>query len=122
MIPSRRPMPKGGWRWDDGERIERVQAWHRKARVRLPNAKVHAVLHTVVETQIAMKLPAVTGAMARLMAEGLDRHEAVHAVGSVLITHIADLLADKTAGGDPNEKYYAELDQLTAESWRRAYD
>jgi len=30
-----------------------VLNYHRKARIRLPNAKVHAIAHAMVETQIA---------------------------------------------------------------------
>jgi hypothetical protein len=55
----------------------------------------------------------------RLMSEGLDRHDAIHAVGSVLIGHLTDLLAapQTQTGTDPNPRYYAELDQLTAKGW-----
>jgi hypothetical protein len=47
------PDPKAWLALDEQERIELVRDYHRRARIRLPNATVHAVLHTIVETQIA---------------------------------------------------------------------
>jgi hypothetical protein len=45
---------------DEGERIDLARDYHRKARIRLPNARVHATVHAIVETQIALgdKTPA----------------------------------------------------------------
>jgi hypothetical protein len=63
------------------------------------------------------------------MSEGLDRHEAVHAIGSVLAGHLNDLMreiksgddrVDTTSRRDPNEDYFAELEALTAEAWLRS--
>jgi len=54
------------------------------------------------------------------MAEGLDRHDAVHAIGAVLAGYLHDLLRQPESEPDPNPGYYAELEQLTAESWRRS--
>ena len=66
----------------DGERIDIIRAYHRKARISLPNAPFHAAIHAIVETQIALgdEIP-VARTVDRLMAEGLDRHDAIHAVG-----------------------------------------
>jgi hypothetical protein len=58
----------------------------------------------------------------RLMGEGLDRHQAIHAIGLVLLEHIVDLVNAKSPppGGDPNPAYFAALERLTAEDWRRS--
>ena len=55
--------------------------YHRRAGIFPPNEQLHATFHVVVENQIALgdELP-VRRAVDRLMAEGLDRHQAVHAV------------------------------------------
>jgi hypothetical protein len=76
------------------------------------------VAHVVVENQIALgEPPAVREALARLMGEGLDRHDALHAVGSVVMGIVFDVVHEKGKGaGDINAKY--ELSTLTAESWR----
>ncbi len=110
------------WRaLDEEERIDAVMAFHRRARIRLPNAKVHATAHVIVENQVAEgdALP-VRRTLARLMGEGLDRHDALHAIGMVLMVHMHDLMKAGDVEGDPNLKYYAELERLTAEEWRRS--
>jgi hypothetical protein len=53
------------------------------------------------------------------MREGLDRHEAIHAIGSVLAGIIFDVVSKKVdAGVDINARYGRELAELTAASWR----
>lgn len=68
-----------------------------------------------------MKLPTVTQTFARIMAEGVDRHDAVHAVGSVLLEHMHDLLQ----GGTPTERTHSQYDQalekMTAKGWLDEY-
>ena len=39
---------------DEAERIELVRAYHRRARVRLPNERLHALIHVIVENQLAL--------------------------------------------------------------------
>ena len=118
--PLKPPKPEEWQSMDEQERLDLVESFHRRARIRVPNAKVHAVIHVIVENQFALgdELP-VKRTVQRLMSEGLDRHDAIHAVGSVLIGHISDLLAAPEAevGADPNPPYYAALDQLTAKDW-----
>jgi hypothetical protein len=106
---------------DEQERIDLVLKYHRKTRIRLPNAKVHAIVHAMVETQIALEdeTPARRTAQ-RLMDEGLDRHEAIHAIGWVLIEFMNDLMDEPESRAEPNAPYFAALDRLTVEDWRRA--
>src|SRR3954466_13544420 len=68
---------------DESERIWLVQDYHRRMRIELPDAQVHAMIHAVVENQIAAgdALP-VQRTMQRLLSEGLDRHDALHAIGA----------------------------------------
>jgi hypothetical protein len=37
------------------------------------------------------------------------------------MTHIFDLMKKPTAGGDPKPRYFAELEALSAEGWRREF-
>jgi hypothetical protein len=115
------PDPDEWLALDEQERIEAVTDFHRRARIRVPNAKVHAVIHVVVENQIAEGdgLP-VRRTLERLMGEDLDRHEAIHAIGMVLIGHMNDLMKAGDVEGDPNLPYYVELERLTAAEWRRS--
>lgn len=120
--PSYPPDPDQWLALDEAERIDRVRKYHRHAGERLPNPQLHATFHVIVETQIAMgdELP-VRATVERLMAEGLDRHDAIHAIGSILAKHI---FAGVEGGGqdreDPNLSYFAELETLTAEGWRQS--
>lgn len=127
--PFVEPRPDRWLALEEEERVDLVLAYHRHAGIRLPREKLHAVIHAVVESQIADAELPVRGTAQRLMSEGLDRHEAIHAIGSVLAGHINDLMRgiksdgndlDTTSGHDPNEAYFAELEALTAEGWRRS--
>ncbi len=119
--PQCAPDPAGWLALDEAERIELAVQYHRRARVRLPNARLHAAMHVAVENQVALgdEIP-VRRTLERLQAEGLDRHDAVHAVGSVLAEHMYDLMKEGLPAGDPNERYWVELETLTAQGWRRA--
>jgi hypothetical protein len=108
---------------DEQERIDVVWDYHRKARIRLPNANVHAIVHAMVETQIALgdKIP-VRRTAHRLMDAGLDRHETIHAIGWVLIQFMSDLMeSQELERTEPNAAYFAALERLTVEDWRRAH-
>jgi hypothetical protein len=105
---------------DEQERIA-LANYHRRKGIRLPNATLHATAHAIVENQIALgdDTPARRTAQ-RLMDEGLDRHEAIHAIGMVLMEFIYDLMKAPASPADPNAPYFAALERLTAEDWRRS--
>jgi len=96
-----------------------VEKFHRRAGIRLPDATLHAVIHTVVENQIAAGLAPVVNALRRLQADGLDRHEAIHAIGAMLAAHMRQIVTGELTVSDPNSVYFATLDELSAKSWRR---
>ena len=56
----------------------------------------------------------------RLMREGLDRHDAIHAVGSVLVDFVQALIRDDAAPG-ANERYNDQLKKLTAAEWLKGF-
>jgi hypothetical protein len=107
---------------DENERNQLVMDYHRRARVRLPNDRLHSAFHVIVENQFALgdELP-VRRTVERLTNEGLDRHEAVHAVASVFTDHLHDVM--RNAGSEPfsQDAYNADVERLTVESWRRKY-
>jgi hypothetical protein len=119
--PLKPPDPEQWRALGEQGQIDIVQDYHRRARIRLPNAKVHAVIHVIVENQIALgdETP-VRHTMQRMISEGLDRHDAIHALGSVLAGHINDLLRGTDPGGEPNSTYFVALDRLTAKEWLRS--
>jgi hypothetical protein len=77
--------------------------------------------HTVVETQLAEKHAPVKTACLRFRKGGLNRHEAIHAIGSVSAEHVWGVVNEDMLEPDPNEAYFAALDELTVESWHEAY-
>ncbi len=115
--PNRHVDPKAWLKLDEQERIGLAEDYHRRARIELPNATVHAVIHAVVENQAALggEHP-VAEKIQQLMGEGLSRHDAIHAIGSVLMEHLLEVMQDRATGG-LNEAYLRDLAALTAKKW-----
>ena len=119
--PKIAPDSKEWLALDEGERALLVEQHHRDARIELPKRarSVHAMIHTVVENQLALDdQTIVRRTLERLMRDGLARHQAVHAIGSVLIEYVHDLLHSKTPSTGDHAPYHAALQQLTPEKWR----
>jgi hypothetical protein len=109
---------------DEGVREYLVEQYHRTKRIKMPNVRMHAMFHVVVENQVALgdEIPAQK-TLARLMREGLNRHDAVHAIGSVVASHIFHLLKkDRPMAKDSNADYYRQLEELSAEGWLTGWD
>ena len=115
---DRAPNPEQRLALDEQMRIQLAEEYHRVKRIKLPNVKAHAVFHAIVENQIASNLESVVRAMARLAAEGLSRHESIHAIASVLAEHINELFNDKADEKHSAAIYGAAVERLTARSWR----
>lgn len=118
--PERPPDPRQWLELDEQERILLVEEHHRRVREKLPNVKLHAVIHAVVENQIAEGLESVVRAMLRLTTAGLSRHEALHAIGGVLAEQMHAMI---NAQNDADEQsirrvYDAALERLDIDSWR----
>jgi hypothetical protein len=105
---------------DESERIELVRQYHRQNRIRLPNETLHALTHVIVENQAALGETFVTQAvLLRLMHEGLDRHEAIHAMGSVLAEQLVAAFRQEDTSDDLGADYAKGIEALTADSWRK---
>ncbi len=123
--PEKAPNPEVWLAAEEDERIDAVLHWHRKARVELPNEMLHALVHVVVENQLAEEHPPVVSAIPRLMQQGLTRHEAVHAVATALTDYYYEMSRDAAAPQDPDAlqaHYDAIVDSLTADGWRSMLD
>lgn len=106
---------------DEGEQIARIEEYHRRTGIDLPQSTLHAVIHGVIERQLAEDLPPVARAFERLRREGLDRHDTIHALGAVLAEHMRQLMIGELDETNPNASYFAALDRLTAASWQREF-
>lgn len=118
--PERDPDPAKWLEVDEDLRIAGVRQYHQKIRAKLPNVEAHAIGHVIVENQLAEGLPEARRALERLLGEGLDRHESIHAIASVLMEHLWNLSNKPPHPGDPHAPYLAALEKLTADSWHRS--
>jgi hypothetical protein len=106
---------------EEGARIALAEQSHRGDALDASRLLAHAAIHAAVETQIAMEVPSVVNALRRLRGDGLDRHDAIHAIGSVLVGTLGSALRGDPTASDPSADYFAALDQLSAASWSREY-
>jgi len=51
------------------------------------------------------------------MKEGLDRHDAIHAVGSILAKFIWKIGRKEKNSGNVNDAYFEELKNHTVQGW-----
>jgi hypothetical protein len=116
--PSKTPNRREWLALDEGERLHLTREFHRSHGEFSGLLDSHAAIHAAVETQIAMDTPNVTAALGRLQKQGLNRHDSVHAIGSILAEHMHELLtSDQPATEDANDRYYEKLSKFNAEDW-----
>jgi hypothetical protein len=108
---------------DEFTRMNLIEDYHRHAGIRVPNEQAHAIIHAIVENQLALRVDAVVTAMQRLAGEGLDRHEALHAVGTILAGLLHELMHSGTTATPEvtNDMYATALGKLSAAWWREQY-
>ena len=83
------------------------------------NPILHVTFHQIVENQLAAKDPPVVHeTLERLMRSSLSRHEAIHAIGSVLSVEIWEILKEDRPFDE--ERYERGLRQLDAREWAPA--
>lgn len=118
--PDRAPDPEAWRAGNEMALVELVQAYHRAQQVPLANERVHAALHVMVENQVALGAQTpVADAVARLMDEGMSRHDAVHAIGAIVSKH----MHRATSTGVPisREAYFADVRAVTTDAWLAEY-
>jgi Domain of unknown function (DUF1841) len=119
--PEIAPDPQEWLDLDEGERVRLAERHHVRARVELPSVQAHAAFHAIVENQVALNHEPVVRAMARLMKEGLSRHDAVHAVSGVLAEHLFEAAKESDADATSQARYNAAIERLSASQWRKQY-
>jgi hypothetical protein len=122
--PDLAPDPEEWLALDEQQRTLLVEQYHRDARIKMPRRAraLHAAIHAIVENQLALEEQAIVReSLRRVMSEGLTRHEAVHAIGSVLVAYLNDRFNEgqpTQPTSDQHAQYYAALRELTAQKWR----
>ena len=101
------------------ERLDRVARYHERAldpKRKPPSMQRHSGMHVGVENQLASGTPPQVGeALARLVREGMSRHDAVHALGWVMTEHMRR--AVETRKPVDNDAYLRDLEELTLPRW-----
>jgi len=115
--PDVAPRPSAWLALDEGERLLLVERYHEREDPELPNVRLHSCIHVMVENQLAEGFAASRAAFERVRKGGLTRHNAIHAVGSVVAEHVVKLLDEGKGEGDPNVALERALNELTAEKW-----
>jgi hypothetical protein len=96
---------------DDTTRLTMVEEAHERHRWSVgENARVHAAMHVIVENRLAQKDEPVVTAYDRLRAAGVDRHESIHALASVVAAQLFDALAEKRELSPEDDAAFATLD------------
>ena len=118
--PDQAPNPREWLALDGHERVRLAQNYHTSARIKLRDTKAHAVYHAIVENQVAEGFGPACRAVERLQKEGLTRHDAIHAVGSVIAEEIYESTrGPRTASNQEAQRQLnARLEALTAAQWR----
>ncbi len=115
--PAKTPRAQEWLALDEVTRLSLISDFHKRHGDFGESLEAHAGVHAVVETQLAMDVPNVRDALGRLRKSGLNRHDAVHAIGSVFAEHMFELMSDADSDLDEaNERYYGRLKALSADS------
>jgi len=103
---------------DESERLDVVLAHHQalgNAHANLANPQAHAAMHVVIENQLAEDNPfAARVTLKRLMDGGLNRHEAIHAMGIVASKRLFAVLKNKEKWDA--DAYIRDLNALDAKT------
>lgn len=116
--PNVAPRASAWLALDEGERLLLVERYHEREDPELPNVRLHSSIHVIVENQLAEGIPASRDAFERVRRGGLNRHDAIHAVGTVVAEHLWSLLNEEAGEGDRNAALERALHELTADQWR----
>ncbi len=85
---------------DEDARLAAIRAYHDQLDEHpdTPNPKLHALMHVIVENQLAAgDPPEAAETLARLLVAGASRHAAIHAIASIVAEEIQAVMKDDRA-------------------------
>ena len=117
--PLKTPNPEEWLALGEDERILLVREFHESLEELEEEAlNLHATFHVIVENQIAENVQFIPETIEKLIRQGLDRHDAVHAIAAIISEDVFDLLK-----GNKQEfcakQYRRKLEKITAKRWRK---
>jgi hypothetical protein len=76
------------------DRIDAVSEFHENSEEDFEGEalSIHSSVHIIVENQLAMGVELIPETIAKLTRQGLDRHEAIHAIGAIISEDIFDIV------------------------------
>lgn len=118
--PSIEPDKKVWLEATENERVAAVLEFHANNDNDLDEKAliIHSSIHVIVENQLAMGVELLPETIAKLMRQGLSRHEAIHAIGAVISGDILEIVRGEKTEFSP-KKYRRKLEKLTAKRWRK---
>lgn len=115
--PDNPPEPGEWLALDEAERTRLVERYYESKGGYGGSLEVHARVHATIETQLAEQVTPVKAAFVRLRDNGLSRHDALRAIGSVLARRIRRIEDPEDLSSAPNREYFSALEMLTADTW-----
>lgn len=115
------PPNKGDWlALPEHHRIERVRDFHENSvhHLDVEALTIHSLLHVIVENQIALGGELLPETIAKLIRQGLDRHEAIHAIGTIVSEDVFKIIRGEVNEFSPKQ-YRRKLEKITAKHWRK---
>ena len=103
---------------DEAIQIELVHDFHSELDLEMTGEalRVHSSIHVIVENQLAMGVDLIAETIAKLTRQGLNRHDAIHAIGAIISEDIFDVIKGNVAEFSPI-KYRRKLEKITAKRW-----
>jgi len=90
--PSIPPKANDWLELDEQTRLELLYDFVENYEQEKEAMRIHAAIHMIVENQLALNIELTTETYNRLKRQGLDRHQIIHAIGSVISEDIFELM------------------------------
>ena len=119
--PARPPDPEAWLALHEDTRTELVVEYHRSRAIPLANVGFHAGVHVIAESVVAKDNLGAREKLDELVSAGLDRHEALHALGTIFIEALdaCEAIEDEETTEEDVERFYTQrIAALSAEAWR----
>ncbi|MCF6204269.1 MAG: DUF1841 family protein [Methylococcaceae bacterium] len=114
------PEPEEWLAIDESERINLVEIFHEDFEEEVPKGKerIHASIHVIVENQL-IETEYAPIVVKKLIQQGLDRHDALHAVGAIIAEDLFNIHHSKEKEHWDEKAYIKRLKNLTAKRWKK---
>lgn len=118
--PFKTPDKDQWLEFDELERLDAIAEYHEAIEHELEEDALylHNTIHLIVENQLVEGVELLPETTAKLIRQGLDRHDAIHAIGAILVEDIIKILRGELDNFDL-KKYRRRLQKLTAKRWNK---